>query len=336
MLAGAALLIHLYGAPVAKAPELPVAPVTLKVAPQGATWKLTIENGGELPVRIPADARLFSFELTPAATDGAVKTRKPAVVKCTLPDDARPSNDEGSELVIPPARSWSATIDPLFYCFGGRAALAAGTTVKARFGFAGKPAAAPFAVNPVGAAVGKLAPAKTVEAAPFTLGDAPAPAAAASASDDASEAVTLTVPETSDAARGFELGTVVSLRNTGERAITLLYRPELVQLRVSGPSGDVACGHRKDVASPIRELFSTVAPKGRLDLGVLITAVCPAGTFDEPGVYRITPRLDTSGASGAPLGIRSWDGVATAKTPMLLRVRNRRRPLATPARPALD
>jgi hypothetical protein len=48
------------------------------------------------------------------------KVEPPKPLRCELPADARPSNDEGHDLVVPAKRSWSATFDPSFYCFGAR------------------------------------------------------------------------------------------------------------------------------------------------------------------------------------------------------------------------
>ena len=357
------------GAPAAKTtqnpePALPPASVALKVAPgsNGAPWRLTIENTGEGPIRIPADPRLLVLELTPPApaepeaTNGSnakkAATKKPVPApRCILPDDARPSTDEGRELVVPPKRSWSTTFDPLFYCFGERerSALVAGTTVKARFGWPppaprpGAKAAAltpPLAVTPVGASVGKVAPAKIIEADSFTLTESVAVEKSTSTDADASAlpssgTVTLSVPTTMDAARGNELATTVTLTNGTDRALTLLYRPEMLQFTVSGPAGNVSCGQPKTVASPIRELFVTIPVNGKTSTSVLLTTTCPAGTFDEPGLYRVAPKLDTTNASGRSLGLKTWEGVAVGKAPLLLRVRSPRTP-ALPPRPALD
>jgi hypothetical protein len=347
------------GAPPAKKapapePQLPAAQVTLKVTPgaSGGPWRMQIENTGEGPVRIPADPRLLVLELTPPAggpEDASAKAKAkapaaPATLRCILPDDARPSTDEGHDLVIPSKRSWSAPFDPLFYCFGARerAALVAGASMKARFGWPAAPGkkpttlTPPLAVTPVGASVGKIASAKAIDADAVVLAETVsiAPTSAAP-SDDAASNVTLGVPESMDAARGAELGTTVTLTNGTDRPISLLYRPEMLQFTVSGPAGSVSCGLPKTIASPIRELFITVPVKGRTATGVLITTTCPPGTFDEPGIYRVLPRLDTKNASGRSLGMKTWDGLALGKTPLLLRVRSQRKP-APLARPTLD
>jgi hypothetical protein len=198
--------------------------------------------------------------------------------------------------------------------------------------------APPFAVTPVGAAVGKVSSAKAIESDPFVLTDAVTiskPSNENGSSDAGPATVTLSVPEAMDSARGVELGTTVTLTNGGDRPITLLFRPDMLVFTVSGPAGNVTCGTPRQVTSPIRELFNTVPAKGKLETSVLLTATCPPGTFDEPGIYQVEPKLDTSGASGRTLGIKTWDGVATANHPLLLRVRAARTP-ALPPRPILD
>lgn len=354
--------------PAPSAPSPP--PLSLSVAPGsgGAPWRLRVENTGDLPMRVVADPRLLTLELDRPPPDDESKARKgrrpePSVLRCALPADARPTIDDGPIVVIPAKRSWSASFDPLFYCFGPRerAALVAGAVVKPRLGWAPPKTRAPrgakspapsppFAAVPVGAAVGQLSPVKELEGAAVTLTEdvavAPPPAAgaiapAASDADAGAEApkeerdLVLSVPAAVDVARGSEIGTTVTLTNTGERAATLLFRPQTLMFKVTGPGGSVTCGSRAEVEAPIRELFVRLGPKGRAQLPVLLTSVCPSGTFDDPGVYRVLPRLDTTGASGRPLGMKTWDGETEAKEPLLVRVRSPRKP-AAPTRPSLD
>jgi hypothetical protein len=329
--------------------------MTVTPAPTGL-WSLKIQNTGESPVRIPADPRLISLEVTrpnaPAEVEKKAKARaaESGTPTCTLPADARPSTDEGQELVIPASRSWTTTFDPVFMCFGARerAALVAGASVKARFGW--KPHAAPkakaapapappFAVAPVGASVGKLTPLKELESDPVTLTDAVTTKPAAASTPDADAKVYLTLPETMDAAKGVDLSTTVTLVNDSDRPITLLFRPDMVQFSVSGPGGSVACGGTRSIGSPMRELFVTVGSKAKTSLSVLFTATCGAGTFDAPGLYRISAKLDTTQASGRSIDVKTWDDVAQSKQPLLLRVREPRH-IGTPAgasgRPSLD
>jgi hypothetical protein len=345
------------GAPTTSEPttsDLAPPPLVLTVSPGtgGGPWKLKIENNGESPVRLAADPRVLTFELTPSGEVDPKAKKKPGqttTIKCALPADARPSNDEGRELVVPAKRSWSASFDPFFYCFGEkeRRALVTGTTARARFGWEPPKAAAkgrkaatpspPFVAVPVGAAIGKVAPVKQLESAPFTLTEPAmaAPNPTPPASGESPTPFSLTMRDAVDAAKGSELGATVTLANGGDRSVTVFFRPEVLLFTVNGPAGSVSCGTARQVGSPIPELFSTVKPNGKTTLSILVDRICPPDTFAEPGIYRVTPRLDTRGASGRSLGIRSWDGEATGKAPLLLRVRSPLRPTA-PTRPSLD
>ena len=343
------------------APEPTLPPVqlalTVSAEPGGARWRYKIENKSNGPVRLSADPMLFSFELTPPATEPEPATkrpttrraREPKTIRCVLPDDTRPTTDEGHDLVVPEGRSWSGTIDPIFYCFGARerAALVAGTQVKPAFGFPSRPAAAnqpPFVASPVGATLGRMAPTKLVDGAPFTLSEA-SPAVAGpghnaggggvASADGTASAVSLSVPETLDASRAVELSTTVTLTNGEPTPITVLFRADMLLFSVSGPNGSVSCGYPRQGAVPIRELFTTVGSKQKTQTTVLFSATCAAGTFDDVGIYRVWPRLDTTGVSGRGLGMRTWDGVAVGNTPLLLRVRAPRR-TKPPVRPTLD
>lgn len=352
------------GAPSALAPP----PLAFSVTPGtgGGPWRLKVENTGDVPVRIAADPRLLVLEVTPpagfvdeAAAAKAKAARKkvepPKAVRCELPADARPSTDEGHELVVPAKRSWSATFDPSFYCFGARerAMLVSGATVTAHYGWPAPPLKAttrgrtkpvapapPFVAAPVGAAIGKVAPSKDLEATAFALSEnvasAPAAAAGTTPTPPGSASLVVSMPASQDAARGAEISTTVTVANEGDKAAILLFRAETLRFTVAGPAGSVSCGNTRPIDSPIRELYSTLGVKGRSSIALLITAMCPADTFDEPGLYRVTPVLDTTNASARSIGLKSWDGTATGKAATLLRVRSARRPATTTTRPALD
>lgn len=328
--------------------SLPSPPLVLTVTPgtAGGPWTMRVENTGDVPVRIAAEPRLLALELSAASGD-AKTGGKARPLRCALPEDARPSTDEGKELVVPGKRSWSAKFDPVFYCFGARerAALAAGTAIVAHFGWAppskNRAEGPPFVAAPVGAAIGKVASVKELTSAPFTLSEGLAQqpttdsSSAGKDGDDKETSLSLSVPESFDVLRGVDVTTTITITNSGDRKAILLFRPATIGLSVSGPQGSVRCGATPRIASPIPELFTTLPPKGRSQITVLVGAMCPADTFDEAGVYRITPRLDTTNASGRALGLKTFDGEVVGRTPMLLRVRNPRRHAAS-ARPKLD
>ena len=366
LLTGALLVSATPFAAFADEEGLPDPPLVLSLAPgaSGAPWKVKIENTGEVPVRLAADSRLLSLEVTPPAGSPAeaalrkkgAKSTEPVVAKCELPADIRPTTDEGRELVVPGKRSFTLSFDPGCYCFGTkeRGALVNGASVKARFGFPtpapktvkGKvqPLTSPFVAAPVGAAVGKLASVKAITSAAIALGEdvkvvpVPVPASAGNASAGGSVSnggIEVTTGETLDVARGSEITVTVTLTNTSDRALTSLFRPEMIRFLVSGPNGSVNCGHARTVASPIRELFGTIPVKGKTSISLLVTSVCGFDTFDEAGIYRVTPTFDSSGASGQSIRLKTWDGEASAKAPLLLRVRTNKRARTT-ARPSLD
>lgn len=339
---------------------LPDPPLVLTVAPGtgGGPWKIKVLNTGEVPVRIAADARLLSLEVTPPAGSAAetalrkkgAKAGDPVVAKCELPADARAATDEGRELVVPGKRSFTLSFDPMFYCFGAkeRGALVNGASVKARFGFPApapktvkgkvQPETSPFVAAPVGAAVGKVRSMKAIESAAVALTEdvKAVPASASSGTGTATgTGLEVSTAETLDVARGVEISVTVTLTNTSDHAITSLFRPEMIRFSVSGPVGTVSCGNTRLVASPIRELFGTIPVKGKTSVSLLVTSICGFDTFDEAGVYRVTPTFDSSGASGQSIRLKSWDGEATAKSPLLLRIRTSKR-LRTTARPSLD
>lgn len=313
-------------------PELPAPALTLSVTPGsgGAAWRLKVENTGEVPIRIAADPHLLVLDVTPP-------NGKP--VTCKLPEDARPQTDEGQELVVPGKRSWSAAFDPMFYCFGAkeRDALVAGANVVARIGWPlgkAKTRGAPYFAAPVGAAVGKVSSVKEIASASFSLGETYVVLPAPSPGDEKSP-IALTVPDTIDVARGSEIPITVTATNEGDRALTLLFRPETLAFRITGAGGAIACGTSRSIGSPIRELFSTIGAKAKASTTVLVTTFCTADTFDDPGVYRIYPRLDTTGASGRAIGLKTWDGKSEGRMPTLLRVRTRRSSAGV-TRPTLD
>jgi hypothetical protein len=334
--------------------------VTLAVTPGtgGGPWKLVVTNGGELPVLIAADPRVITLDLIPQNPSAKVTT-----LRCALPADARPTSDEGRELVVPAKRSWSATFDPLFYCFGAkeRAMLVPGTTVKAHLGWPAplvapknanaKKAAlpsSPFVVSPVGASVGQLAPMKELEASTFTLTEAvtaappPSSAAAASPTPESNEStpakkpLSLVATEATDVARGVDVPITLTLANESDHAVTTFFRASTLAFTVNGPAGSVSCGSPRAIAEPFRELFTTIGVKGKSSTTLLVSALCPADTFDEPGIYRVVARVDTRGTSGRNIGLKTWDGEVVAKTPALIRVRTPRKTTPPAKKPQLD
>ncbi len=144
-----------YAKPKPKVPTAPPPSVALTLDAPGprGTWKMRVENTGDVPVRLVADARLLTLELTPAPKDGAAaaKKKKPKPVVCALPADMRPIGDVDRALVLAPKRSYTESIDPRLYCFGAKASevLAPGTKIVAHLGWwKSHGTSAPFIVSP--------------------------------------------------------------------------------------------------------------------------------------------------------------------------------------------
>lgn len=331
-------------APTPPTPPPPPPSVTLTIeapAPQ-SPWKMRVENTGAVPLRITADARLLSLDITPPGQ------KKP--LHCTLPADMRPSNDLERALIVPPKRSYSETFDPRLYCFGHAeaAALVAGATVVAHLGFAAprvrvaKPVA-PFEVSPIEGVDPLVAPAKQIASPPTMLpaGEAPSPLpmpANAKPIDDAEafpSKLTLSVPAHLSAYRPHELTIAVTVRNDGARPTTLLFRPETIGFDVIGPSGAVRCTWPTPIGGTVREAYSTLRAKGRATVAVLLSDLCPGKTFDQGGLYVVRPRLDTRGGAGAKLGLTTFEGEVIGATTTLLRIHHGKNP-PKPQRPALD
>ncbi len=321
----------------AAAPPDPPPDVRLTVAEESPErWRLRIENAGSVPVRVMADARLLSLEVTAA---GAKKA-----VRCTLPDDMRPAQADERALVVPPQRAYVESFDPRVYCFGATeaAALAPGATVVAHLGWPagpkGRAATGPFAVEPLEGVAPPVAPARELVAPAWTIAAlAAADTANANANANATEtpALMLSTREREDAPRAADIGVTVTLVNHGKKPITTLLRTETLAFDVTGPGGIQRCGGTRAVDSPIRELYDTLAPKGHASISLLLKQVCPRRTFELPGIYTVTAVLDTRRASGRPAGLVTFDGVVTATKPTRVRLHKTR--WSSPAtRPALD
>jgi len=190
------------------------------------------------------------------------------------------------------------------------------------------PAPPPSSTSP-GATSSPAASTTTAPSAP------PPPSPWTSEGSDAAPRLALHVPARLDASRPEQLAVPVTLANEGSRPVTLLLRAETVGFDVEGAMGRSECRWPTQVGAPIREVFSRVAAHGRATVSVLIGALCPDTAFEQPGVYTIRPQLDTRHASGATIGLHTFDGEVVGTAPLLLRVREPRSPSLT-AEPKLE
>lgn len=301
-------------------PALPAANVRLSLAPTttNSNWVLDVVNDGEVPVRILADVRLLSFDVTPRSARRSVH--------CELPATMRPSDDLERALVLPPKHAFRESFQPRLYCFGleGFAALAPGAIVVARLGPVSDRSAPPElsaidGIEPVIASAHVLeAPAIALPDETYTPEGATQPRTAESAID--LPRLKLESPKAIDADSPEGVEVPVTLRNEGSIPVIVRFRPETIGFDVSWPVGAPRCGWPALPSAPTRELFTTVPPKGAVELTVTLQTYCADQLFERSGMLAIRPFLETRGASGAPLGLRTFEGRLSASSITFVRV----------------
>jgi hypothetical protein len=302
------------------APSAPSPDVRLAVEAPTTTgpWTMRVTNAGQVPVRLVADARLLVLEVT---LRGEAKP-----VRCQLPADMRPADDMSNGLVLPPGRSYAETFEPRLYCFGPRelTALTPGATVVGRLGWPGNKDRPPFVVSPFEGVEPVVAAMKTVDSPPIMLPDEPTPSAAppvAPAADDPDPVkLSVTGSKAVDAASPNGIAVTVTLHNDGKRPVTLRFRPETLSFEVAGASGIEHCGWPTLPGAPMRELLTTLRPGGSESLAVMLRDYCSGHALDAAGLLVVRPALDTRQASGASIGVKTFDGEVIATTPTVVRL----------------
>ena len=105
---------------------------------------------------------------------------------------------------------------------------------------------------------------------------------------------------------------------------------------VTEPSPSVRCEAASMPSTSIRDAFTTVAPRGRTSLTVMVSVLCPEHAFDQAGLYVVRARLDTRRASGRGIGLRTFDDDVASDTATRVRVREDQGDLGPQPRPKLD
>lgn len=307
--------------PSPKAEDAPPADVTLSIeasTPRGP-WKMRVTNEGDVPVTIVADARLLALDVTPRSARKAEH--------CELPSEMRPEDDLSRPLVLPPKRSYAERFEPRLYCLEGSRldALSPGAIVVATLGWAGRGTHPPLVVSPVEGLDAQVTPSKSIKSAPIALPDEPTPAPAPERPEapitrvDADLALQST--RSVDAASSSDIAIPITLTNNGRRAAILRFRPETLAFDVVGPRGADHCAWSALPSAPTRDLFTTLGGGSRTSLTVLLSAYCPTRVLALSGLYVVRASLDTRKASGADIGIRTFDGHVIATSPTLVRLR---------------
>ncbi len=317
--------------------------LTLSAPSTRGAWTVRVTNGGDVPVRIAADARVLTLDVTPRGA------RSP--VRCELPDDMRPEGgDLERPLVLPPGRSYAETFEARLYCFGETkgGALAPGSIVVARLGWTGKHPRS-FAVQPLDGVEPRIAARGAIEAPPIVLPDEPtAPFAprgayppsggsAASETSPSTDAPALAVSGggwvDADSVSGIEVP--VTLRNGGSHAVAVRFQPQVLRFDLVGPGGVDHCTWPVPLSAPTREQFTTVGPGASTSLVATLLSYCDSHSFDREGVYFVRARVDTRNTSGSAVGLPAFEGELVAIEPTVLRLHRGRAPAPLP-RPKLE
>jgi hypothetical protein len=300
----------------------PPANVTLAIeasSPRGP-WKMRVSNEGDVPVTIVADARLLALDVTPRSGRKAEH--------CELPGEMRPQDDLARPLVLPPRRAYAERFEPRLYCLeGGRLdALAPGAIVTARLGWSGHGVHPPLMVSPIEGLEAQVAPSKSIKSLPVALPDEPT-ATPVPVKDEGGPAargeatLALEAARSVDAASSSEIAIPITLVNKGHRAAIVRFRPETLGFEVVGPRGADHCAWAMLPAAPAPNLFTTLGPGGGTTLTIVLSAYCPVRALAQPGLYVVRASLDTRKASGADIGLRTFDGQVIATSPTIIRLR---------------
>lgn len=318
----------------------PPSPVHLSIEARTTRgpFRMRVKNDGDVPVRIVADARLLSLDLSPRSAR--------APTRCELPADMRPEGDVGGRaLVLPAGASYSESFEPRLYCIGGSKldALAPGAILVAHLGWpparAGAKPSAPFVVSPVDGVEPAPAPQKSIEAPPIALPDEPSAWAADAAPSELAAPfaprLSLTGPRAIDAEMPSDIAISLTLHNEGTRDVLVRFRPEALSFELVGPAGVETCRWPVMPSAALKEVFSTLPGSGSLELSVTLASYCTGHGLDDAGLLVVRPRLDTRRSSGASVGLRAFEGEVIAVTPTLVRLHRGAAP-PTLQQPLLD
>lgn len=292
-------------------------------------WRVRLVNQSEAPVAVVADARFLRLDVTPR---GAHKASR-----CELPASMRPADALERALVLPPGAAYVETFEPRLYCFGrlDRALLAPGSMVAARLGWPNARRGS-WVSWPLEGSEASVTREHVLVAPPVGLPDEPVPPTAQpttlSASDGPMPRLSLSSPVAIDAPSDEDLEIPITLRNEASSPVTVRFRPETLGFDVATDGAFEHCVWPAPPAAPMRELFTTLPPSATTQLTVTLPSYCAGKVLERSGLLWVRPWLDTRAASGAPLGVRTFDGLVFGADATLIRLQRGRvsQPLSPP------
>ena len=144
------------------------------------------------------------------------------------------------------------------------------------------------------------------------------PAAVRAADDDNPLEVRLV--QGSDARTEHEATVELTLHNRSKRKLLLYFRREFVTFEVIGPDGITLCNPAPDARTPDRSAFVSLAPGAKKAYASRLAEMCPADTFNMPGLYLVNGRYDAT-ESGSTWNLAAYTGSIETERPANVRIR---------------
>ena len=157
-------------------------------------------------------------------------------------------------------------------------------------------------------------PRSAEEASRHQPGPPPPPLPPSPPEDQLAARMTLTASRFADSVRPTDIEVQVQAHNTGERPVFAALRDRMLSFRVMGPDGVVMCKRQSAGHQVPRDLFSTIHHGKHVHMLVMLAEVCPPGTFNRQGLYRVTPTLHAD-ADGRQYGLSALTGKVTTRMP---------------------
>lgn len=311
-------------------------PVRLQVTPDGSTlhWSFMLENISGAPVEVVTDRRLLWFEILPSEMQpvgAARRVRRSRRVRCIHP--YRPESlDTVSRTLLQPGDRYVEGFDVRELC-GLRLpmSLVPGVSLLVHYGFAGRPSFARAVV------LDRRTPpiVELVMSSPVVVPGSserwPPLGPTAPAGDPR---VRVTVSGVLDGATAMDVRPTVRIASTGLYPLRTFFRPGLIRLEVTTPSGDrVRCQSGAREYAPVRDFFVRLSRNGLAET-LQLGAMCPEDALASPGIYRAQAVFE-SRVSGAPFGFTSFEGQA-ASPYFFVRIRRGRQPSPYRRQPVAD
>lgn len=154
-----------------------------------------------------------------------------------------------------------------------------------------------------------------------TDGDAPPPAVV----DKNAGYLDIYVSRLVDAGSPRDVVLTIRAKNEGRRKLAGVLRSRMLHFKVEEVGADnrtlreVMCTHQEAAHGIATEAVSQVGPGKEITIPILVSEICPRGTFSKPGLYRVTGVLDTSQV-GESLKADPWLGHALARQSALVRL----------------